>query len=237
MIRSTLKAGIKRLFSGNAKVAEPPPAPPAWREAPVVAKPAAPAATTAPVAQAPVAAAPSEPAVEPAIPAVASAAVEVVAEPEAATALDVAPVAAAVPAAEAAPAEPQAKGKKKSSKKAKEAVAEAAPEVEAAPAAEAVPSAESAGATEAPAEAPTDTVGPPAFSLDQVQELFDEMVRPALQGDGGDIKLVKIENNDIYVRLVGSCQSCPSSVLTMKMGVEALLKEELPGFGALIQVD
>jgi Fe-S cluster biogenesis protein NfuA len=70
-----------------------------------------------------------------------------------------------------------------------------------------------------------------------VQELFDEMVRPALQGDGGDIALIRIERNDVYVRLVGSCSSCPSSVMTMKLGVEALLKEELPGFGSLIQVD
>ena len=62
-------------------------------------------------------------------------------------------------------------------------------------------------------------------------------VRPALQGDGGDIALLRIEQNDVYVRLVGSCSSCPSSVMTMKMGVEALLREELPGFGNLIQVD
>lgn len=95
-----------------------------------------------------------------------------------------------------------------------------------------------AAEAEATPTAPADdTVGAPAYSLAHVQELFDEMVRPALQGDGGDIKLVKIERNDIYVRLVGSCQSCPSSTLTMKMGVEALLREELPGFGSLIQVD
>ena len=51
-----------------------------------------------------------------------------------------------------------------------------------------------------------------------------DMVRPALQGDGGDITLIKIENNDIYVRLVGACNTCPSSIMTMKMGVEALLR-------------
>ena len=70
-----------------------------------------------------------------------------------------------------------------------------------------------------------------------VQELLDEMVRPALQGDGGDIALVKVDGMDVHVRLVGAFTTCPSSIMTMKMGVEALFKEEFPGFGELIQVD
>jgi Fe-S cluster biogenesis protein NfuA len=86
------------------------------------------------------------------------------------------------------------------------------------------------------AEPPTDVVGP-ALSLEAIQEVMDEMVRPALQGDGGDITLIKVENNDVYVKLVGSCSTCPSSIMTMKMGVEALLKEEFPAMGQLIQVD
>lgn len=93
---------------------------------------------------------------------------------------------------------------------------------------------------EAPQASPVvdsdDTAGPP-LSLEEVQEVLDEMVRPALQGDGGDIKLIKIQDNNIYVKLVGSCSSCPSSIMTMKMGVEALLKEEFPAMNELIQVD
>lgn len=77
----------------------------------------------------------------------------------------------------------------------------------------------------------------PTLDTAVVQELLDEMVRPALQGDGGDIALVKIEGMDVHVRLVGACTTCPSSIMTMKMGVEALFKEEFPGFGELIQVD
>ena len=83
-------------------------------------------------------------------------------------------------------------------------------------------------------DAPTDL---PGLDPAVVQELLDDMVRPALQGDGGDIALVKVEGMDVYVRLVGACTTCPSSVMTMKMGVEALFKEEFPGFGQLIQVD
>ena len=73
--------------------------------------------------------------------------------------------------------------------------------------------------------------------MEAIQEVFDDMVRPALQADGGDIALVKIEKSDIYVRLVGACNTCPSAVMTMKLGVEALLKEEFPGMGELIQMD
>jgi Fe-S cluster biogenesis protein NfuA len=48
--------------------------------------------------------------------------------------------------------------------------------------------------------------------------------------------LIKVEDNNIYVKLVGSCSSCPSSIMTMKMGVEALLKEEFPMMNELVQV-
>jgi Fe-S cluster biogenesis protein NfuA len=87
---------------------------------------------------------------------------------------------------------------------------------------------------EAP-EAATDVVGPP-LTVEQVEELFEDMVRPALRSDGGDIDLLKVEDNDVYVRLMGACSSCPSSTVTMKMGVERLLAEEFPQFRNLIQV-
>lgn len=70
-----------------------------------------------------------------------------------------------------------------------------------------------------------------------VWELFEDMVRPALQADGGDIELVRVEDNDVYVRLMGACRSCPSSTITMKQGIERLLREEFTQFGHLIQVD
>lgn len=111
---------------------------------------------------------------------------------------------------------------------------EAAPVAPPAPAAEAP--AEPVAARPAPMAASDDTAGPP-FSLEEVQSILDDMVRPALQGDGGDITLIKVEDNNIYVKLVGSCSTCPSSIMTMKMGVEALLKEEFPAMNELIQVD
>jgi len=76
-----------------------------------------------------------------------------------------------------------------------------------------------------------------ALTMENVEALLEEMVRPALNADGGDITLLRIEDGNIYVKLVGSCQSCPSSVMTMRMGVERLLQEEFPQMNELIQED
>lgn len=79
-----------------------------------------------------------------------------------------------------------------------------------------------------------DLMGLP-LTMENVEALLEEMVRPALNADGGDISLVRIKDGDVYVRLIGACNTCPSSVMTMKMGVERLLQEEFPTMGELIQ--
>lgn len=54
-------------------------------------------------------------------------------------------------------------------------------------------------------------------------------VRPALQADGGDVELVEVgENGVVKVRLTGACGGCPMSQLTLKMGIERILKKEVP---------
>ena len=77
--------------------------------------------------------------------------------------------------------------------------------------------------------------GPP-MTLETVAALFEDMVRPALQSDGGDIDLVHVDAHDVHVRLTGACSTCPSSTITMKMGIERLLEEEFPQFQRLVQV-
>jgi len=115
-------------------------------------------------------------------------------------------------------------------------VARSSAPAEVTPVQAAPPVGEAAPAQAAPVTPADDTVGPP-LKIEEVQSILDDMVRPALQGDGGDITLIKVEDNNIYVKLVGSCSTCPSSIMTMKMGVEALLKEEFPSMRELIQVD
>jgi len=62
-------------------------------------------------------------------------------------------------------------------------------------------------------------------------------IRPTLQQDGGDVELVSVEETGVVkVRLKGACGSCPMSTMTLKMGVEKLLKEEVPGVKEVVQV-
>ena len=61
----------------------------------------------------------------------------------------------------------------------------------------------------------------------KVQEALAE-IRPQIQADGGDIQLVAVEGNIVKVRLRGSCVGCPMSALTLKAGVERIIKSKVP---------
>jgi Fe-S cluster biogenesis protein NfuA len=56
-----------------------------------------------------------------------------------------------------------------------------------------------------------------------------EIIRPALKADGGDIELVDVVDGVVKVRLTGACGGCPMSQMTLKMGVERVLKQQVPG--------
>ncbi len=62
----------------------------------------------------------------------------------------------------------------------------------------------------------------------QVQAVL-EKIRPSLQADGGDVELVAVEEGVVKVRLKGACAGCPMSQMTLKNGIEKLLKREIPG--------
>ncbi|MEK6977986.1 MAG: NifU family protein [Candidatus Hydrothermarchaeota archaeon] len=62
----------------------------------------------------------------------------------------------------------------------------------------------------------------------EVREVLAE-IRSSLQADGGDIELLEIKGGVVKVRLTGACSSCPMSQMTMKQGVEAVIKERVPG--------
>ena len=55
-----------------------------------------------------------------------------------------------------------------------------------------------------------------------------EKIRPSLQADGGDIELIDVVDGIVKVRLKGACGGCPMSQMTLKMGVEKVLKERVP---------
>ncbi|MFQ5451094.1 MAG: NifU family protein [Nitrospinaceae bacterium] len=62
---------------------------------------------------------------------------------------------------------------------------------------------------------------------DEVEAVLDTL-RPSLMKDGGNVELVDIEDGVVKLRLVGSCSSCSSSTMTLKMGIERALKKAIP---------
>lgn len=70
----------------------------------------------------------------------------------------------------------------------------------------------------------------------KVEELLDR-IRPAIQSDGGDVELINIRaDNVIEVRLKGACGSCPMATITLKAGIERVIKEEIPEVVEVISV-
>ncbi len=55
-----------------------------------------------------------------------------------------------------------------------------------------------------------------------------EQIRPALQADGGGVELVDVNDGVVSVKLTGACGGCPMSTMTLKMGIERLLREKIP---------
>jgi len=72
-------------------------------------------------------------------------------------------------------------------------------------------------------------------SRERVQAVI-ERIRPLIQSDGGDIELLDVIDNKATVRLTGNCVGCPSAQMTLFMGVEMVLKEEIPEFEELLVV-
>jgi Fe-S cluster biogenesis protein NfuA len=70
----------------------------------------------------------------------------------------------------------------------------------------------------------------------KIVEILDLEVRPAVAMDGGDISFEKFEDGFVFLRMQGSCSGCPSSLMTLKMGVETRLKEAIPEIIEVIPV-
>ena len=56
-----------------------------------------------------------------------------------------------------------------------------------------------------------------------------EYIRPAVQADGGDIKLASVNDGVVNIEMLGACQGCPVSIATLKSGIERILKDKVPG--------
>ncbi len=74
-----------------------------------------------------------------------------------------------------------------------------------------------------------------ALTKDNVEKVLDE-VRPFLLADGGNVEVVELDGPIVKVRLQGACGSCPSSTMTLKMGIERKLREMIPEISDVVQV-
>ena len=69
-------------------------------------------------------------------------------------------------------------------------------------------------------------------SRDRVESVLDR-IRPLMQADGGDIELLDVQGNSAKVRLTGMCAGCPSAHMTLYLGIEIVLREEIAEFEEL----
>ncbi|MFH1647870.1 MAG: NifU family protein [Chloroflexota bacterium] len=69
----------------------------------------------------------------------------------------------------------------------------------------------------------------------KVAEVLDK-IRPALQRDGGDVELIEVAEGTVKVKLTGACAGCPMSTMTLKNGIERILKEQLPEVKQVVAV-
>jgi len=74
-----------------------------------------------------------------------------------------------------------------------------------------------------------------AIMRDKVAEALDK-IRPNLQSHGGDVELINVNNGVVELKLTGACVGCPMSTLTLKMGIEKILKQEIPEVKEVVAV-
>ena len=71
--------------------------------------------------------------------------------------------------------------------------------------------------------------------LDRVEEVLDK-IRPSLMADGGNVELIAVNDGVVEVKLTGACGGCPMATLTLKMGIERILKQEIPEVKEVVAV-
>lgn len=74
-----------------------------------------------------------------------------------------------------------------------------------------------------------------ALTPENVETVLDEL-RPYLMADGGNVEIVELDGPVVRLRLQGACGSCPSSTMTLKMGIERRLREKIPEISEVVSV-
>jgi Fe-S cluster biogenesis protein NfuA len=78
------------------------------------------------------------------------------------------------------------------------------------------------------ADAADEAIGEETESVRKIREILDARVRPAVAKDGGDIVFHSFEKGIVFLKMRGACAGCPSSTITLKMGIENMLRHYIP---------
>jgi Fe-S cluster biogenesis protein NfuA len=70
----------------------------------------------------------------------------------------------------------------------------------------------------------------------KVEKLFDEQIRPALAAHGGNVEVVDVDNNKLFIKLTGGCQGCSSSMTTVRDGITRLIKNTFPDIQEVVDL-
>ncbi len=71
---------------------------------------------------------------------------------------------------------------------------------------------------------------------EKAQALLDNSINPAVAGHGGYIELIDVKDNTVYIQMWGGCQGCGAADVTLKAGIERMIKEEIPGVREILDV-
>ena len=77
---------------------------------------------------------------------------------------------------------------------------------------------------------------PPGSAMDRVRRVID-LIRPSIQADGGDLEFISFRDGVVQVRLHGACVGCPSSKVTLQLGIEQNLRQHVPEVERLEAID
>ena len=87
-----------------------------------------------------------------------------------------------------------------------------------------------------PTNPATGAPAPTVSDEDKIKAILEE-IRPYLQRDGGDCEFVSYERNLVNLRLHGACGTCPSSLMTLRMGIENAIRDQVPDVQGVVNVD
>jgi Fe-S cluster biogenesis protein NfuA len=79
-----------------------------------------------------------------------------------------------------------------------------------------------------PPEIPEGEMIPPDQMRQKIQQILNDQINPGVASHGGFVELIDVADNNVFLRMGGGCQGCGAADVTLKMGVERLLREELP---------